>query len=63
MKDNQSWMSTRQVCEFLDMSSRTLERRRKRSFNPFPEPDITCAGSQNKWLRHRVLAISLYTSF
>lgn len=56
MHDDTKWMSTAQVCEFLAMSSRTLERRRKRAVNPFPEPDVYCAGSQNKWECHKVKA-------
>lgn len=58
MKDNQSWMDTKEVCEHLCVSARTLERYRKRdsSVNPFPDPDDYCIGRSNKWLRARVLA-------
>lgn len=58
MKDNESWMDTKAVCDHLCVSSRTLERYRKREEgeNPFPEPDDYCIGRANKWQRAKVLA-------
>lgn len=54
MADN-SFMTTSDVCNHLRMSSRTLERRRKRERLPFPEPDYSGLGSENKWYRYKVL--------
>lgn len=50
------WMSTREICDHLSISSRTLERYRKRpeSGNPFPEPDCSFMGGSNKWLTTKV---------
>ena len=60
MKDTASGgfelMNTRDICEQLRVSPRTLERYRKRSssHNPFPEPDCSCMGGSNKWLKKKV---------
>ncbi|MEX3097660.1 excisionase Xis [Serratia ureilytica] len=56
--NDHSWMTTSTICSELELSSRTLERYRKRTpeNNPFPEPDITAAGAPNKWYRHKVVA-------
>ncbi|MEN0581607.1 excisionase Xis [Phytobacter palmae] len=50
------WMSTREICVHLSISSRTLDRYRKRpdGSNPFPEPDCSFMGGSNKWLTTRV---------
>lgn len=55
MTDNESWMDTKRVCEFLGVSSRTLARYRNKLENPFPEPDIASMGSPNRWERVRVV--------
>ncbi len=49
-------MSTREICCQLRISSRTLERYRKRPSdnNPFPEPDCSYMGGSNKWLKTKV---------
>ncbi|ECG4756899.1 excisionase Xis [Salmonella enterica subsp. enterica serovar Richmond] len=49
-------MSTREICCQLRISSRTLERYRKRPSdnNPFPEPDCSYMGGSNKWLKSKV---------
>ena len=51
-------MSTKDICGQLCISSRTLERYRKRApnENPFPEPDCAYMGGPNKWLRTKVTA-------
>lgn len=56
--NDHSWMTTSKICSELGFSSRTLERYRKRKpdDNPFPAPDITAAGSPNKWYRFKVNA-------
>ncbi|EEA8680579.1 excisionase Xis [Salmonella enterica subsp. enterica] len=54
-------MNTREICCQLRISSRTLERYRKRpnDSNPFPEPDCSYMGGSNKWLRTKVTAWQL----
>ncbi|EAU8408223.1 excisionase Xis [Salmonella enterica] len=49
-------MSTREICCQLRISSRTLDRYRKRPSdnNPFPEPDCSYMGGSNKWLKTKV---------
>ncbi|EBN8270559.1 excisionase Xis [Salmonella enterica] len=49
-------MSTREICYQLRISSRTLDRYRKRPSdnNPFPEPDCSYMGGSNKWLKSKV---------
>ncbi|EDM5940678.1 excisionase [Salmonella enterica subsp. enterica serovar Typhimurium] len=49
-------MSTREICCQLRISSRTLERYRKRPSdnNPFPEPDCSYMGGSNKWFKTKV---------
>ncbi|EAO8921492.1 excisionase Xis [Salmonella enterica] len=49
-------MNTREICCQLRISSRTLERYRKRPSdnNPFPEPDCSYMGGSNKWLKTKV---------
>lgn len=49
-------MSTREICEQLRISSRTLERYRKRpgNENPFPEPDCAYMGGSNRWIKTKV---------
>lgn len=49
-------MSTRDICDQLCISSRTLDRYRKRpsNSNPFPEPDCAYMGGSNKWLKTKV---------
>ncbi|ECU4941907.1 excisionase Xis [Salmonella enterica] len=49
-------MSTREICCQLRISSRTLDRYRKRPSdnNPFPEPDCSYMGGSNKWLKSKV---------
>jgi len=55
MTDNESWMDTKRVCEFLGVSSRTLARYRNKAENPFPNPDIASIGAPNRWERARVV--------
>lgn len=49
-------MSTSEICCQLRISSRTLDRYRKRPSdnNPFPEPDCSYMGGSNKWLKTKV---------
>ncbi|WP_421550645.1 excisionase Xis [Kluyvera intermedia] len=49
-------MNTREICEQLCISSRTLDRYRKRpgNGNPFPEPDCSYMGGSNKWIKTKV---------
>ncbi|EAY4972839.1 excisionase Xis [Salmonella enterica] len=51
-------MSTSEICCQLRISSRTLDRYRKRPSdnNPFPEPDCSYMGGSNKWLKTKVTA-------
>ncbi|MCE0802026.1 excisionase Xis [Buttiauxella sp. S04-F03] len=56
MTDNESWMDTKRVCDFLCISTRTLARYRNKSENPFPEPDYSCMGASNRWKRAQVVA-------
>jgi predicted DNA-binding transcriptional regulator AlpA len=55
MTDNESWMDTKRVCDFLSISSRTLARYRKKADNPFPTPDDAGMGAKNRWKRARVV--------
>lgn len=50
-----AYMTTKDVCEHLRISSRTLVRRRKREVLPFPEPDCSYQGSENRWFKYKVL--------
>ncbi|HGG8903282.1 TPA: excisionase Xis [Enterobacter cloacae] len=54
--ENFELMSTRDVCNQLRISPRTLERYRKRpsDSNPFPAPDCSYIGGSNKWLKTEV---------
>nr|WP_162505375.1 excisionase Xis [Candidatus Arsenophonus triatominarum] len=47
-------MTTKDICKHLRISSRTLDRR-KRSYHPFPEPDLSSSGSSNMWYCHKVI--------
>ncbi|PHI31074.1 excisionase Xis [Budvicia aquatica] len=55
MTDDLAWMSSAQVCAHLGISLRTLDRRRKKEVNPFPEPDYSDVGAENKWYRYKVI--------
>ncbi|WP_043892894.1 excisionase Xis [Providencia sneebia] len=48
-------MATKDVCEHLCISSRTLSRLRNRTTLPFPDPDYSLKGSKNRWFRYKVL--------
>ncbi|WP_370531165.1 excisionase Xis [Serratia marcescens] len=56
MRDKEAWMTTKQVCSLVSVSSRTLLRMQMKPVNPFPRPDVTHAGGANRWKRWRVLA-------
>lgn len=56
MLDKEAWMTTKQVCSLVSVSSRTLLRMQVKPVNPFPRPDVTHAGGANRWKRRRVLA-------
>lgn len=55
MADNESWMDTKRVCDFLCISPRTLARYRNKKENPFPTPDVANIGAANRWERARVI--------
>lgn len=50
------YQSTQDLCIRFRCSSRTIFRRMKRSYNPFPAPCIKHAGSFNLWDIDDVLA-------
>lgn len=50
------YQSTQDLCARFRCSSRTIFRRMKRRFNPFPAPCIKHAGSCNLWDIDDVLA-------
>ncbi|MCG5368708.1 excisionase Xis [Providencia rettgeri] len=50
-----AYMATKDVCEHLRISSRTLSRLRNRTTLPFPAPDYSLNGSKNRWFKHKVL--------
>lgn len=56
MLDKEAWMTTKQVCSLVSVSSRTLLRMQMKPINPFPRPDVAHAGGANRWKRWRVLA-------
>ncbi|HGY5195238.1 TPA: excisionase Xis [Raoultella ornithinolytica] len=49
-------MKTRDICEQLSITPRTLDRyrKRKKNDNPFPAPDCSYMGGPNKWLKSKV---------
>lgn len=46
--------TTGNVCELLHISTRTIDRYRKRERNPFPAPYIGHVGSENLYLAAEV---------
>jgi len=42
--------TTQDICDLLHISSRTLDRYRRRIGNPFPAPYIRHVGSENLYL-------------
>lgn len=57
-EENFDLMTTRDVCRQLCVTSRTIDRYRKRDkeSNPFPDPDCSYMGGPNKWLKSKVVA-------
>ncbi|CDQ54689.1 MULTISPECIES: excisionase Xis [Bacteria] len=58
MSNELELMKTRDICEQLCITPRTLDRyrKRKKSENPFPDPDCSYMGGPNKWLKSKVVA-------
>ncbi|APG53087.1 excisionase Xis [Providencia stuartii] len=54
IRDN-AYMTTKDVCNHLRISSRTLNRLRNRAALPFPAPDCSSKGSKNRWFKYKVL--------